>query len=238
MRLRLWIPYPLISFEVVGPYSTYLSVPIGRVDVDIRRIRSVEKVAKEVLEVANAIEDYIGLPKSIPLSDLTKLPKVVQLVVCTQASLSSISSSLRDLIKLAIYESEVLEADPGLLVALHCCAKYGVPCIARAEECVRSAVKVPLRVSPSETRVVGKKGVYELDSYIANLIRKLVSYTIMKIVNADSCGEAMKYLNLYSLLVKWFTGVELGGIASVTPWIGGVFELSLAEVVCIDARCC
>ena len=192
----------------------------------------------DVFEMCKAICRDLGLPISKPLDSIKGLPKVVQLAICTQASLLAVSKSESDMVRLAMLEASMLEIDPGLLLSLHCCARYGTPCIARIDEFARLSmgVRISARIAAIQ-RVSDYPSTFERDQRILNLVQKMVSHVILRIVNARDCRGALEYLNLYSSLVKGLYRTRLeDAYAFACPWIRGVVEVLNLEVECVEDR--
>ncbi|NPA96564.1 MAG: hypothetical protein GXO32_03055 [Crenarchaeota archaeon] len=244
MAVWLWVPQLLVSTPLRSSFSTHLSIPLGsRVRFGPRLGGGYNNIDNDVAIVYTNLCRELGLDELRPLSDLRNLPRLVQLALCMQASLSSLSRSSRDLSRVSMMEASVLEIDPGAVLALHCCARYGVPCVARVDEFVRPAMRLRLKVSiRSVEKAAARETPLERDRALLNLANKLASHVVSKVLSAERCSDALEYLRLQSALSTAIAGEgscsSCEGLKVVLPWLGKELDVVSIEVDCYEASGC
>ena len=241
MRVWLWVPQLIVSVPSRNSFATYLAVPLGS-RVQFHTVSSammVRGVDSEVATLYTSLCSELGLPLLAPAIDIQQLPKLTQFVLCMQASLNVVSRATRDLVRLAMMESAMLEVDPGVVLALHCCAKYGTPCVARLDEFVRPTLRVSLKLKIEEVEGFGGTSLLiDRDLALRNLVNKMVSHIVASVVNSERCSDVLEYLRFASVVSQGLVGKSAAVndmLRIVSPWIAGLVEIVSLGVECHEA---
>ncbi len=240
------VPFPLIGLPVDGVYGTYVAVPLeavcklrmnfrvslhgNRVEVEFSGMREPLRTAVErfliVFLEAGALNARLVGEISIECSG--SVPTVSQYVVVTSAIVESIlgMDRLRKyLAPIAMIDSEVLDADPGYMLALRCVLSTKMPCAARGpNEVISLRGGIPIIASEIveaiHSRTLHGKSlslskVVNVDRRVLSLYLKMISTVMPMIIDLIEAGkeDGERYLKL-----ALYTELALSGL-SLDKWL-------------------
>ncbi len=240
------VPFPLIGLPVDGVYGTYIAIPLeatcklrmnfrvslhsNRIEAEFRGMREpLHTAVKRFLTVfleAGALNARLVGEISVVCSDCT--PMVSQYVAVTSAIVESIlgMNELRKyLSSIAMIDSEVLNVDPGYMLALRCALSTKAPCAARGpNEVIALKRGTPITVSEVaeviNSRTLQSQGfslskVTNIDRRVLSLYLKIISTVMPMIIDLIETGkeEGRRYLKL-----ALYTELALSGL-SLDKWL-------------------